>query len=87
MENLVHEADRRTLVRILLGQLNMNTPDTALERSFTRSAQASTRRINSLTLCRTLEFDVEFGHAIIDEIDIEIRHQAVSRSSASAHQK
>ena len=45
MEDLVHEADRRTLVGILLGQLDVNTPDTALERSYTRSVQALTARI------------------------------------------
>jgi hypothetical protein len=29
-----------------------------------------------LTLGRTVEFDKEFGHAVVDQVDLVVRHQS-----------
>jgi hypothetical protein len=59
MKNPVHEADARTLVRVLIGQLDVDLPRTTFKRCYGTSASFEETVRVIRTLYRTLEPDIE----------------------------
>lgn len=75
MENPVYESDRRRLVWILVGKLDVNLPQSALKRRFGEKGKTWGVEEGRRTVFGSRELYIELLHAVVDKMDFIVAHK------------